>query len=80
MLPSTDSGEAMTDEPDQALTVRDVALLLNVTEKTIYRLAQKRELPGFKVAGAWCFMRQDINRWVEAKKTEAIDAHELSRQ
>ena len=55
----------MTDEPDQALTVRDVALLLNVTEKTIYRLAQKRELPGFKVAGAWRFMRQDINRWVE---------------
>lgn len=34
------------------MTVRDVAAYLNVNEKTVYRLAQRRELPGFKVAGA----------------------------
>ncbi|QNT25242.1 helix-turn-helix domain-containing protein [Ralstonia solanacearum] len=61
----------MTDEPDQALTIRSVALLLNVTEKTIYRLAQKRELPGFKVAGTWRFMRGDILQWIEARKSGA---------
>ncbi len=72
---TTDSGETVTDEPDQALTVRDIALLLNVTEKTIYRLTQKRELPGFKVAGSWRFMRRDIDRWVEAMKAAARDSH-----
>ncbi len=71
MLLGTDTGESMTDEPDQALTIRSVALLLNVTEKTIYRLAQKRELPGFKVAGTWRFMRGDILRWIEARKSGA---------
>ena len=32
---------------EPAMTVRDVAAFLNVDEKTIYRLAQKGDLPGF---------------------------------
>ena len=39
----------MTNSPP-AMTVRDVAGYLNVNEKTVYRLAQRRELPGFKKA------------------------------
>ena len=58
----------MADKRTQALTVHDVALLLNVTEKTIYRLAQRAELPGFKVAGAWRFLKCDILIWVERQK------------
>ena len=53
------------------MTVREVAAYLNVNEKTVYRLAQRRELPGFKVAGAWRFRPEDINRWVEAQKTRS---------
>ena len=52
-----------------ALTVRDVAAYLNVNEKTVYRLAQRRELPGFKVAGAWRFRPEDIDQWVAAQKS-----------
>lgn len=51
-----------------ALAVRDVAELLNVAPKTVYRLAQKGELPGFKVAGSWRFMAGDIEAWIEARK------------
>lgn len=58
----------MADKRTQAITVHDVALLLNVTEKTIYRLAQRAELPGFKVAGAWRFLKSDILTWVEQQK------------
>lgn len=54
------------------MTVRDVAAYLNVNEKTVYRLAQRRELPGFKVAGAWRFRPEDIEKWVAAQK--AADA------
>ncbi len=53
---------------EPAMTVREVATFLNVDEKTIYRLAQKGELPGFKVAGAWRFQRTDIQRWIDARK------------
>lgn len=54
---------------DQAFTVKEVALLLQVDEKTVYRLTQKGELPGFKVAGSWRFKRTDMDDWVERQKT-----------
>ena len=57
---------------DQALTVKDVALLLQVDEKTVYRLTQKGELPGFKVAGSWRFKRADMDAWVERQKTAVM--------
>ena len=50
-----------------AMTVRDVAAYLNVHEKTVYRLAQRGELPGFKVAGAWRFRLGDLEKWVAAQ-------------
>jgi len=51
-----------------ALTVREVAEYLSVDEKTIYRLVQRRELPGFKVAGAWRFQRTDLDAWILASQ------------
>ena len=53
---------------EPAMTVRDVAATLNVDEKTIYRLAQRGDLPGFKVAGAWRFQRADLQRWINQRK------------
>ena len=53
---------------EPAMTVRDVAAFLNVDEKTIYRLAQKGDLPGFKVSGSWRFQRPDLEAWIEGRK------------
>ena len=50
------------------MTVREVATYLNVDEKTVYRLAKRRELPGFKVAGTWRFKKGDIDQWIEDRK------------
>lgn len=58
----------MTPDLEPAMTVKEVATFLNVDEKTIYRLAQKGELPGFKVAGAWRFQRADLQQWIDARK------------
>ena len=57
----------MPEKP--ALNVREVADLLSVDSKTIYRLAKRGDLPGFKVAGAWRFLREDIDNWIELQKT-----------
>ena len=51
-----------------ALSVREVASLLSVDEKTVYRLAKRGELPGFKVAGSWRFRRDDLDGWIENQK------------
>jgi excisionase family DNA binding protein len=53
------------------MTVREVASYLNVDEKTIYRLAKRGDLPGFKVAGTWRFKKRDIDEWIERQKSVA---------
>ena len=64
----------MTDDlSTPAMTVRDVARHLNVDEKTVYRLAQRGELPGFKVAGTWRFKRSDLETWIDRQKQVAAN-------
>jgi len=52
---------------DEILTVPEVAQLLKVAEKTVYTMAQRSEIPCFKVRGQWRFRRQDIDRWIAAR-------------
>jgi PTS system nitrogen regulatory IIA component len=47
------------------LSVRDVAELLNVSEKTIYRMIQNETIPCFRVGGQWRFDRNEIASWLE---------------
>lgn len=54
--------------PDEILTLPEVAQLLKVAEKTVYTMAQKGEIPAFKVRGQWRFKREDIDGWIEAQK------------
>ncbi len=54
---------------DEILTLKEVAEYLKLAEKTAYRLAAEGELPGFKVGGSWRFTKEDINRWIEKKKS-----------
>lgn len=63
----------MSETIKPAMTVRDVAGLLSVDEKTIYRLAQLGKLPGFKVAGSWRFQFEDIQSWINTQKTNAAE-------
>lgn len=58
---------------DEILTLTEVAQLLKVAEKTVYTMAQKRELPAFKVRGQWRFKRADLDQWIEDQKTSARD-------
>jgi excisionase family DNA binding protein len=67
--------------PDtEILTLKEVADLLRVAEKTVYTMAQTKDLPAFKVRGQWRFRREDINRWIdeqtERKKSSAGDSDE----
>ncbi len=54
-----------------ALTVKQVAELLAVNDRTVYRMANAGELPGFKVAGSWRFLEDDIMSWIDERKREA---------
>lgn len=65
-------GKSMPRKSEPAMTVRDVAAFLNVDEKTVYRLAQRGDLPGFKVAGTWRFQREDLLRWIDQRKHQTL--------
>lgn len=58
---------------DEILTLSEVAQLLKVAEKTVYSMAQKGQLPAFKVGGQWRFKRVDLDAWIEQQKAAARD-------
>jgi len=50
---------------EPALSIKELAKYLNVTERTIYNLLERGELPGFKVGANWRFRKEDIDKWIE---------------
>jgi excisionase family DNA binding protein len=58
---------------EEVLTIKGVAALLKVGEKTIYSMAQGGELPAFKVRGQWRFSRKDLDAWIEQQKHSTQD-------
>jgi len=53
--------------PDEILTIREVAALLKLAEKTVYSMAQQGEIPAFKVRGQWRIRRADLDRWIDGQ-------------
>ncbi len=59
---------------DDILTIKEVAGYLKLTERTLYRLVQEGQIPGFKAGNSWRFKRADIERWIEDQKERALEA------
>lgn len=57
----------------EILTVEEVATYLKVTERSIYSLLARQEIPAFKVGGTWRFRVDEIEAWTRARpnKTKA---------
>jgi excisionase family DNA binding protein len=60
---------------DDILTLSEVADYLKVAERTLYRLAASRQIPAFKVGGAWRFAKADIEAWIRSQ----VDGNASSR-
>jgi len=60
-------------ENNEIMTIKDLALYLKINEKTIYKLAKKKELPGIKIGGMWRFKKEAVDSWLVdfSKKIEA---------
>ena len=57
---------------EDVLTVKQVAEYFQVTEKTIYKLSQSGDLPGFKIGGSWRFKKADIDKWIETNMNKEL--------
>ena len=58
-------GKPMSDQPDEILTIDEVAAYLKAGKRTVYRLAANGKLPAFKLGGTWRFSRSDIESWIK---------------
>ena len=54
---------------EQYLTIGEVAKKMGVNATTVYRLAQKGRLPGFKVGSQWRFSVEQLESWVADQVT-----------
>lgn len=50
---------------DEVLTIKEIAEILKLAEKTVYSMAQRGELPTIKVRGQWRIRRADLERWLD---------------
>jgi excisionase family DNA binding protein len=78
-------GEPPSETPE-VLTIRDVAAYLKLPVSTVYRLAERRELPGHKVGRQWRFHKAILDDWFRQHAATArvtilvVDDEEATRQ
>ncbi|QBD79884.1 DNA-binding protein [Ktedonosporobacter rubrisoli] len=49
------------------ISAKEAAKMLGVTPRTVIRLVERNELPGFKVGDVWRFYREDIQHYIDAQ-------------
>jgi excisionase family DNA binding protein len=53
--------------PDEVLTIKEVAAMFKLAEKTVYAMAQAGEIPAFKIRGQWRIKRTELDQWIDAQ-------------
>lgn len=56
------------------MTMEEIAEYLKVSKETIYKMAQKGQIPGSKVGNQWRFNRQVVDEWLIANSNIPSDA------
>jgi excisionase family DNA binding protein len=46
------------------MSIRQLATYLMVSEKTVYRMVERRQLPSIRVSSQWRFRKDDIDAWL----------------
>jgi len=52
------------------MTVKELSEYLKIAEKTAYRFASEKKIPGFKVGAAWRFRKSEIDAWIKEQERE----------
>lgn len=63
----------MSYQPDEILTIDEVAAYLKAGKRTVYRLASSGQIPAFKLGGTWRFRRAELDQWIANRIGTAVD-------
>ncbi len=53
-------------------TAEEVATYLRLPQSTVYKLAQDKVLPGFKVGKHWRFRRGALQEWIKQQEKSSF--------
>lgn len=58
---------------DEFWTAEEVSKYLRIPLSTVYKLAQEKVLPGFKVGKHWRFRKDIIQKWIKHQEQNISD-------
>ena len=70
----------MSEQPNEILTIDEVAAYLKAGKRTVYRLASSGKIPAFKLGGTWRFRRAELDQWIASQIGEATDSVDEERE
>ena len=56
----------MSELEDRWLSVEDICKYLGISNDTVYRWIDKRNMPASKVGRLWKFKKSEVDEWVKA--------------
>lgn len=64
----TDNYKQRSSSMDKWLTLEQIAEYLQMSTSSIYKMAQTGKIPSYKVGRQWRFKKEEIDKWLRAKK------------
>ena len=58
---------------NKVLTIKDVAKMLGVNERTINRYAVDKVMPGFRVGNKWRFNKSEVEEWINKRRNLPVE-------
>ena len=55
-------------DPEELLSANNAGKLIGVSGKTVIRMMESGDFPGYKIGSAWKFKRGDIEQYRESRK------------
>ncbi len=53
---------------EKLMTLSQLAEYLQLGKSTVYKMVQKGEIPGIKIANQWRFKKSEIDKWLQAQR------------
>jgi excisionase family DNA binding protein len=68
-------GGVMSRAPkSELMTTLETCQFLKITQRTLYRYLQSRQIPAFKLGKEWRFVRSDLEQWIRDRTRTAVNS------
>jgi excisionase family DNA binding protein len=69
------TGGVMRRAPkSELMTTLETCQYLKITQRTLYRYLQSRQIPAFKLGKEWRFVRSDLEQWIRDRTRTAVNS------